>query len=136
MTATDAAALQAAATSSKCVSVVRIPGAGHYLLEDCPRELRAELLDAILSAEPGIFAANTRERCPETLGLRTLTAFDSVEEALKVLAPRRVPTADAVAAALAEVSVGDESPDEDNDPSSVRRTALIKTDPEYFGFVG
>ena len=72
-----------------------------------------------------------------------------MEEATRRLAPRSVPTPAAVEQALAAASVDDEVPDDEleeeeerdingDDVKSVRRrrTALIKTDPEYFGFVG
>jgi hypothetical protein len=104
--------------------------------EDRPRELRDTILDMLLAVEGTITATDQRARCPETLGIKTLSQFASVEEAMKALAPRSLPTPEQVAAALAEASLGDEVPDDAEDEASIRRTALIKTDPEYFGFVG
>jgi len=53
-------------------------------------------------------------------------------------AARALPTPAQIAAALAEARVGDEDPsdDEADEKMNGHRTALIKTDPEYFGFVG
>ena len=117
--------------------------------QDRPRELRDAILDLLLAAEGAIVATDNRSRCPETLGIRPLVQFASVEEAMRRLAPRSVPTPAAVEQALAAASVDDEVPDDEleeeeerdingDDVKSVRRrrTALIKTDPEYFGFVG
>ena len=132
------------ASSARATSVVEIPGASHFVLEDRPRELRDSILDALLAAEGAIAATDARARCPETLGIRPLAQFASMEEAMKQLAPRSLPTPQQVEAALAEASVDDEVPDDeleaarggDGGGGAHRRTALIQNDPEYFGFVG
>lgn len=106
--------------------------------KDRPRELRDTILDLLLATEGAIVATDGRTRCPEALGIRSLSQFASLEEARRALAPRSLPTPEQVEAALAEARLGDEVPDDEveYDANVRRRTALIQTDPEYFGFVG
>ena len=59
VTAEDAAAMKTTTTmtttmSARATSVVEIPGASHFVLEDRPREVRAVILDALLAAEGAI----------------------------------------------------------------------------------
>ena len=73
----------------------------------------------------------------ESVGIADPPAFATVEEAARALAPRAIPTAEAVEAALAEAREGDEAPSEDETAAeATRRTALISDDPDYFGFCG
>lgn len=80
-------------------------------------------------------------RLPERLGLSTLCSFNSLEEAVKALGPRKIPNDSAIEFELAKLREEDgggaESEDEDGVKVSFKnRTALIKEDPEYFGFLG
>ena len=67
-----------------------------------------------------------------------LPQYATLEEAIAALKPRELPTAAMVEAALAEARANDEEPSDDESETKKfnHRTALIKTDPEYFGFVG
>ena len=60
-----------------------------------------------------------------------------IQDALKAIAPRAVPTEAAVEAALEDVRADDECPSDDDSAARFNnRTKLIQNDPEYFGFVG
>jgi hypothetical protein len=50
----------------------------------------------LLATEGVIAATDQRARCPEALGIKTLSQFASVEEAIKALAPRSLPTPEQV----------------------------------------
>eukprot|EP00959_Pyramimonas_sp_CCMP1952_P253492 5296668-Pyramimonas_sp.AAC.1 len=75
-------------------------------------------------------------RRPELLGLRKLPEYNSLEEAIKALKPRKIPTAQAINEALAKLRLTDEAPSDEDDEHKHRRTGLAKDNPEYFGFVG
>lgn len=138
---------------------VQLEGAGHFMLEDAPLELRDAILgccaawrtEALPAAQDALARA---ARTPEALGLRELPQFATLEEARRALGPRKVPTAADIAEALRAAREGDEaeestSSDDDkhnnNDDgimpkkrsSSGRRpTALCRDRSDYFGFVG
>ena len=121
---------------------VDVPGAGHRPMEERPRAFRDAVLDLAREAEREATNVDARARTPESVGIADPPAFATVEEAARALAPRAIPTAEVVEAALAEAREGDEAPSEEEEEAAAaaeatrRRTALIKDDPEYFGFCG
>jgi hypothetical protein len=123
--------------SAKSVRAYAIPDASTRLMEDAPRDVCAMLFHAIARADIDLLASCDSRR-PESLGIRPLDTFDTLEAALKALAPRAIPTLDVIDAALAAARADDEcaSDDENSTENAHRRTALIQNDPEYFGFIG
>ncbi len=121
-----------------------VPGAtlhalpsGHYLLEDEPIELRDVLAARLAQWTAAGLLDSTEPRRPETLGLRALPQYESIEAAQKALRGRTIPTMAAVRAALAEARADDEVPsDDDDDARRSSATALSKERADYFGFVG
>lgn len=126
--------------SISCCAPPQLEGAGHFLLEDSPLELRDAILAccAAWRAEAlpaGLTASERAARTPEALGLRSLPHFATLEEAKRALGPRKVPTAADIADALRE---GDEVGSEDESEGATGRgaTALCNDPADYFGFVG
>ena len=138
-TASGVAALISLARRVATISAhaVDVPGAGHRPMEERPRAFRDAVLDLARAAEREATGVDARARTPESVGIADPPAFATVEEAARALAPRAIPTAEAVEAALAEAREGDEAPSEDEAAAeATRRTALIRDDPDYFGFCG
>ena len=111
-------------------------------MEERPRAFRDAVLDLARAAEREATNVEARARTPESVGIADPPTFATIEEAARALAPRAIPTAEMVEAALAEAREGDEAPSEEEDDDeeaaaeATRRTALIRDDPEYFGFCG
>jgi hypothetical protein len=136
--AREAGALRDVAASGDAASVQLLPlPAGHYVLEDAPLALRDALAATLARwAASGAMDA-TGPRAPETLGLRPLQTYASIEEAARALCPRAVPTRHAVEAALAALDVeGSGGAEEEQEEGAHRQTALARNGREYFGFVG
>jgi hypothetical protein len=138
--AREASALRdvAAGGAAASVELLALP-AGHYLLEDAPLALRDGLAASLArwAASGAMDAAGPR--APESLGLRPLQTFASIEEAARALCPRAVPTRDVVEAALAALDVQGSCEQEEQEQDAAdahRQTALARHDREYFGFVG
>ena len=119
-----------------------VKGASHWLAADAPDEvayLLYKFIDACFYTYSG--AQRKEDRRAETLGIRPLDQFQSIEEAKKMLGPRNIPTQAAIRLALRKlkaeergVGVDDVSDDED-DEYDKRATKLAKDDLEYFGYV-
>ena len=86
-------------------------------MEERPRAFRDAVLDLAREAEREATNVDARARTPESVGIADPPTFATVEEAARALAPRAIPTAEVAEATR-------------------RNTALIKDDPEYFGFCG
>lgn len=89
------------------LALPQLAKAGHYLLEDSPVELRDAILECCTAWRAELIAGEAKEaggvpavRTPEALGIRALPQFASLDEARSALAPRKVPTAAAIAEAL------------------------------------
>jgi hypothetical protein len=144
--APDAAAREAAAlaaTLTGAASTALLPlQAGHYLLEDAALPLRDALAACLArwAAAGALDAPLGTPRTPETLGLRALPVFDSLEDAQRALRPRAVPTRAVIEAALnalaAEAGGPPSDDDEEAEQAARRGTALSHQPREYFGFVG
>eukprot|EP00854_Cymbomonas_tetramitiformis_P008417 gene8417-10002_t len=74
-------------------------------------------------------------RKPEMLGIRPLPQYPTLDDAIKALAPRKIPTAQMIEEELAKLRQEDEVPSDEDEYGNCR-TALAQDDPEYFGFVG
>mmetsp|Transcript_40378 Transcript_40378/g.48957 ORF Transcript_40378/g.48957 Transcript_40378/m.48957 type:complete len:459 (+) Transcript_40378:183-1559(+) len=131
----QAEAVAQSATSAKSADVYSIPKCGHYLLEDSPLKFRNAILGLLLKYDDALLVPNKAARTPEMLGIRALPQYPTIEEAIKALAPRKMPSDEVVEAELALLRADDEA-DSDDDQYANKRTGLIKEDPEYFGFVG
>lgn len=128
------------------VMLISIPGAGHHLVSDAPKET-LEAINAFLDG-PAIrcFDAGNATRTPSNLGLRPLPEYATVEEARKALGPRSIPTAARVESALEQLRIEEgRRPDSESDDGEDRETsnngskyatALSKEPSDYFGFVG
>jgi pimeloyl-ACP methyl ester carboxylesterase len=124
------------------VTEVGIPGAGHHVVMDAPRDT-LDALNTFLDG-PAIHCFNVESvRRPENLGLRPLPEYATVEEARKALGPRSIPTAARIESALEQLRIEQgRRPDSDSDDgdegetSSRYATALSKEPLDYFGFVG
>ncbi|KAK3245996.1 hypothetical protein CYMTET_44456, partial [Cymbomonas tetramitiformis] len=138
---------RAQARSAEGTALFSIPKCGHYILEDSPLKFRDSIL-RFVSAHDDAFtvinqvppAADIPEwkqeaRKPEMLGIRPLPEYPTLGDAIKALAPRKIPTAEMIEEELAKLRMEDDVPS-DEDEYGNRRTALAQDDPEYFGFVG
>lgn len=105
-----AAALHDIISAGAAASVQLHPlPAGHFLLEDAPLQLRDALVGCLTTwAALGALDADG-PRTPESLGLRPLQQFASLEEAARALRPRDIPTRAVVEAALAALDAGDDN---------------------------
>ena len=107
--------------------------AGRQALAECPLEVY-RALKGFLEAHEGRLAADPgAPRRPEALGLRELPEFDSMDAARRALLGRALPSARAIAEALAG-SDGEDS--EEGDTLGGSMTALAINPPDYFGMVG
>jgi len=115
---------------NKRIAFAQIEKSQGFSVADSPFEVYSEMKRA-LNEDESIFAvADKSARTAETLGLRPLPTFQTLEEAFKALGPRKIPTKEVVEAELDRLRKEDgyvSSDDEgDNGPQAN----------EYFGFVG
>ena len=119
-----------------------VKGASHWLAADAPNEvafLLYKFIDTCFYTYSGV--QRKEDRRAETLGIRPLDQFQSIEEAKKMLGPRKIPTQAAIRLALRKLKaeergVGvDEVSDDEDDEYDKRATKLAKDDLEYFGYV-
>ena len=121
-----------------------IPDASHYVFEDQPATLRDYILHSLLISEPDMIVENNASRTPEFLNLKPLPKYATVEDAVRALKPRKIPTEnygeDAFMKLMLEcVANVDCSSDEESEEVKMNRkysTALANNDSQYFGMVG
>eukprot|EP00884_Botryococcus_braunii_P014024 jgi/Botrbrau1/22622/Bobra.176_1s0050.1 len=99
---------QAASNAVSC-SVVRVPGAMGYPASEAPKALVKVLLEVLQEAGPSLLVANMETRRPELLDIRPLPQYATLEEALKALGPREVPTKDAMEDELRRLTIEEHS---------------------------
>lgn len=129
--------VDSASRAAKTSRAYVVPGASRHVTDDASVDLRDAVLRAVARADDDMLVANKQARTPESLGIRPLPQYATLEDALKALAPRAVPTEAAVEAALEDARADDECPSDDDSAARFNnRTKLIQNDPEYFGFVG
>jgi len=129
--------VDSASRAAKTSRAYVVPGASRHVTDDAFVDLRDAVLRAVARADDDMLVANKQARTPESLGIRPLPQYATLEDALKALAPRAVPTEAAVEAALEDARADDECPSDDDSAARFNnRTKLIQNDPEYFGFVG
>ena len=129
--------VDAASRAAKTSRAYVVPEASRHITDDAFADARDAVLRAVARADDDMLVANKQARTPEGLGIRPLPQYDTLEDALKALAPRAVPTEAAVEAALEDARADDECPSDDDSAARFNnRTKLIQNDPEYFGFVG
>lgn len=132
----DAKAIVSAAGSAKSARAYRVLDATRRLIEDDPKYFLDVILTALSHADDDMLIANKEPRRPESLGIRPLPKYATIEDAMKALAPRAPPSSDDIDAALAHARADDECESDDDAVKFNNRTMLIQNDPEYFGFVG
>jgi len=136
------------------MSVARMQKSSGFSVSDSPFEVYKVLKGALLGtrASSAVFpfteeeegegegGGGARSRTPESLGLKPLPQFDSLEEAFKALGPRQIPTREAIQQELDKLRAEEGGPasseDEDGEDGRRRRTGLSFNPPEYFGMVG
>lgn len=129
--------VDAASRAAKTSRAYVVPEASRHITDDAFADARDAVLRAVARADDDMLVANKQARTPEGLGIRPLPQYATLEDALKALAPRAVPTEAAVEAALEDARADDECPSDDDSAARFNnRTKLIQNDPEYFGFVG
>lgn len=129
--------VDAASRAAKTSRAYVVPEASRHITDDAFTDARDAVLRAVARADDDMLVANKQARTPEGLGIRPLPQYATLEDALKALAPRAVPTEAAVEAALEDARADDECPSDDDSTARFNnRTKLIQNDPEYFGFVG
>lgn len=125
--------------AAAAVDVSVLPGLGDHPVaqaRDVSSGLYNRLADFLTEAIPSLRRVNKETRAPEALGLRPLPQFASLEEAMRALRPRAVPTAEAVEAELRKLAAEDDCPSEEDEAPNGHQTALAKDSSQYFGFVG
>ena len=132
----DAKSIVSAAGLAKSARAYRVLDATRRLIEDDPKYFLDVVLTALSHADADMLIANKEPRRPESLGIRPLPKYATIEDAIKALAPRAPPSSDDIEAALARARVDDECESDDDEGKFNNRTMLIQNDPEYFGFVG
>jgi len=132
----DAKSIVSAAGLAKSARAYRVLDATRRLIEDDPKYFLDVILTALSHADDDMLIANKEPRRPESLGIRPLPKYATIEDAIKALAPRAPPSSDDIDAALAHARVDDECESDDDAGKFNNRTMLIQNDPEYFGFVG
>mgnify|MGYP001956493776 FL=1 len=129
--------VDAASRAAKTSRAYVVPEASRHITDDAFTDARDAVLRAVARADDDMLVGNKQARTPEGLGIRPLPQYATLEDALKALAPRAVPTEAAVEAALEDARADDECPSDDDSAARFNnRTKLIQNDPEYFGFVG
>ena len=115
----------------------RLQKSSGFGVSDSPLEVYTELKSWLGKAELFSTTTSARARTPESLGLRPLPEFSTLEEARKALGPRKIPDRRAVESELDRLRLEDEvSSSDEDDGSGNRLTALANNDAEYFGMVG
>lgn len=132
----DAKSIVSAAGLAKSARAYRVLDATRRLIEDDPKYFLDVILTALSHADDDMLIANKEPRRPESLGIRPLPKYATIEDAVKALAPRPPPSSDNIDAALARARMDDECESDDDTKKFNNRTMLIQNDPEYFGFVG
>lgn len=143
----DAVALSALAQQAASVTTTAVPGTGHHLVSDAENDVLEGLIHflegpAVLSFEVGPDKDSVRRRRPETLGVRPLPAYESLEAAQRALGPRKLPSAAVVDEELRKLrleeggTASEEEGEEGVEDAGRTQTALAKDPPDYFGFVG
>jgi pimeloyl-ACP methyl ester carboxylesterase len=130
--------------SKKVIRGKSIPDASHYVFEDQPATLRDYILHSLLISEPDMIVENNASRTPEFLNLKPLPKYATVEDAVRALKPRKIPTEKDVEDALKKLKEEcggnvDCSSDEESEEVKMNRkysTALANNDSQYFGMVG
>ena len=138
------AALRRYGDDKKRKKIVRgksIPDASHYVFEDQPATLRDYILHSLLISEPAMTVENNASRTPEFLNLKPLPKYATVEDAIKALKPRKIPTDLDVERVLKKCKeewdeCDSESEDEEVKMRKKYSTALANNDSQYFGMVG
>ena len=125
----------------KTVRGKSIPDAAHYVFEDQPGTLRDYILHSLLISESSMIVENNASRTPEFLNLKPLPKYATVEDAVRALKPRKIPTEEDVDRELRKFK--DHWDECDSDDESEERkmhrkygTALANNDSQYFGMVG
>ena len=125
----------------KTVRGKSIPDAAHYVFEDQPATLRDYILHSLLISESSMIVENNASRTPEFLNLKPLPKYATVEDAVRALKPRKIPTEEDVDRELRKFK--DHWDECDSDEESEERkmhrkyaTALANNDSQYFGMVG
>jgi hypothetical protein len=125
---------------ARSVEVKVLPKIGNHVVAasgDETSELYNCLADFLTEAIPALRHVNKETRCPEALGLKPLPQFATIEEAIKALQPRAVPTQAAINEELQKLALEDDcSSSDDESGLNPNQTALAKDSSEYFGFVG
>ncbi|KAK3289011.1 hypothetical protein CYMTET_3538 [Cymbomonas tetramitiformis] len=96
---------------------------------------RDSILRFVSGHDDAFAVLNQEARKPEMLGIRPLPQYPTLDDAIKALAPRKIPTAQMIEEELAKLRQEDEVPSDEDEYGNCR-TALAQDDPEYFGFVG
>lgn len=130
------AIVNAASERAKSSRAYVVVDASRRVLEDAPSDSLDMIAYALMRADDDMMVKNKQARTPEALGIRPLPQYATLEDAIKALAPRPVPTEAQVAEALRLARLDDEVASDDDDSKFNNRTKLIQNDPEYFGFVG
>lgn len=104
----------------------------------CKRQVYNCIADFLVEAGPAILKENKETRRPELLGLKPLPQYATIEEAIKALKPREIPSAAAVEEELRKLAIeGGYSTDDSEGPTRGGcATALAKDPSDYFGFIG
>lgn len=133
----DASAIvNAASARAKSSRAYVVVDASRRVVEDAPSDALEMIIYALMRADDDMMVKNKQARTPEALGIRPLPQYATLEDAMKALAPRPVPTEAQIAEALRLARLDDEVASDDDDSKFNHRTKLIQNDPEYFGFVG
>ncbi|UPR00019.1 serine aminopeptidase S33 domain-containing protein [Chloropicon primus] len=104
-----------------------------FAVADSPFEVYAEL-KKLLNKTELFLDDETASRTPESLGLRPLPQYASLEEAFKALGPRKIPDRESIQAELDKLRTeGDPSSEDEADASG---TGLSQNPSDYFGMVG
>ena len=131
------------AQMNETITFVKMTKSCGFSVSDSGFEVYSELKRILRESNGEIFAvADRKARTAEGLGLRPLPQFNSLEEAFKVLGPRKIPTREAIESELQKLrsEEGYVSSDEENNEKEKQlqncKTSLSNNPSDYFGFVG
>eukprot|EP00216_Chloropicon_sp_CCMP2111_P000436 CAMPEP_0198246304 /NCGR_PEP_ID=MMETSP1446-20131203/45903_1 /TAXON_ID=1461542 ORGANISM="Unidentified sp, Strain CCMP2111" /NCGR_SAMPLE_ID=MMETSP1446 /ASSEMBLY_ACC=CAM_ASM_001112 /LENGTH=476 /DNA_ID=CAMNT_0043930623 /DNA_START=100 /DNA_END=1530 /DNA_ORIENTATION=- len=126
---------QKVATIAASVEIVQIEKSRGFSLSDSPFEVYSEVKKALHTHQHCFLSEGLRT--PESLGLRALPQFQTLEEAFKALGPRKLVTKEAIEEELDKLRKEDGYiSSDDDDLYDNGQTALANNPKEYFGMVG
>ena len=121
---------------NKNAALALVTKSSRFALSESPFEVYSALKKLFIR-EKGAFVDEARaQRTPESLGLRPLPEYGTLQEALRALGPRKIPTLAAIEDELRRFKVREGEEPSSEEEGETGQTSLANNPSDYFGMVG